>query len=84
VAESLQRRLDEQRERSAAKRPPEVSAVISRTIEGLRAAGLAERALGPGDRAPAFELPDARGRAIASGDLMARGPLVLAFYRGAW
>jgi hypothetical protein len=84
VPESLQTQLDRQREQSAAKRLPEVSETIARTIEGLRATGLAEQAVGVGDRAPAFELPDPLGRTIASSELLARGPIVLAFYRGVW
>jgi AhpC/TSA family len=84
VSAPLQAELDRQREQSGAKRPPEITAVISRTIEDLRAAGLAERALGVGVEAPAFELPNAVGRPIASADLLARGPIVLAFYRGVW
>jgi peroxiredoxin len=41
-------------------------------------------ALRAGDRAPAFRLPDARGGEVALGDLLADGPVVLVFYRGAW
>ena len=37
-----------------------------------------------GDRAPDFELPDARGGTVALRDALAAGPVVLVFYRGAW
>jgi peroxiredoxin len=37
-----------------------------------------------GDRAPGFRLPDARGGEVALDDLLANGPAVLVFYRGAW
>jgi peroxiredoxin len=37
-----------------------------------------------GDRAPDFRLPDARGGEIALQQLLADGPVVLVFYRGAW
>jgi peroxiredoxin len=33
---------------------------------------------------PAFTLPDTEGRQVASGDLLASGPLVVAMYRGVW
>jgi len=41
-------------------------------------------ALGPGDRAPEFELPNADGRRIRLSDQFERGPVVLTFYRGTW
>jgi len=81
---NLQRRLDEQRERSAAKRAPEVNAVIAETIQALREAGTAAGAPSPGDRAPGFSLPNVQGAAVSLGDLLGRGPAVLAFYRGVW
>ena len=84
MAGSLQERLDEQRARSAAKRPPEVSATITGVLQGLRESEIAERALGVGDRAPDFALPNVRGETVAAGDLLGRGPIVLAFYRGVW
>ncbi len=41
-------------------------------------------ALSVGDRATDFELPNAHGRQIRLADQLERGPVVLAFYRGAW
>ena len=37
-----------------------------------------------GDSVPAFNLTDADGHPVASRDLLARGPVVLSFYRGVW
>ena len=37
-----------------------------------------------GDRAPDFALPNVRGEEIRLGDLLGRGAVVLAFYRGGW
>jgi peroxiredoxin len=37
-----------------------------------------------GDQAPGFRLTNARGQTIALADLLAQGPVVLTFYRGAW
>jgi hypothetical protein len=84
VPENLQQRLDEQRERSAAARPPEVTATIAGAIQTLRDAGIAKRALRVGASAPDFALPNAHGSLVRLGDLLARGPVVLAFYRGVW
>ncbi len=37
-----------------------------------------------GDKAPLFELPNAQGKPVNMADLLARGPVVLTFYRGVW
>jgi len=50
-----------------------------------RLAGMSfPNAVTPGDRAPAFTLQNASGRVIRLDELLARGPVVLTFYRGAW
>ena len=84
MPERLQERLDQQRETSAGKRPPEVSATIARVIESLRERGVGAQAPKPGDRAPDFALPNVCGEDVRLGDLLAHGPVVLAFYRGVW
>jgi len=40
--------------------------------------------LGVGQKAPSFELKDHNGRTVSSADLLARGPLVICFFRGRW
>ncbi len=41
-------------------------------------------ALGVGDTAPDFSLPDAMGRTVRLSEMLRSGPVVLAFYRGSW
>lgn len=41
-------------------------------------------ALGVGDKAPDFTLPDATGATVRLADLLAEGPVVVNFYRGGW
>ena len=64
--------------------PPEVVAVLHRVTDELIASGQADRSLHAGDRAPAFTLPDPDGKLVSSQDLLAKGPIVLTFYRGVW
>jgi peroxiredoxin len=64
--------------------PPGAVAVMHRVTDELIASGQAERALKAGDRAPEFTLPDPEGKLVASQELLAKGPLVVTFYRGAW
>jgi peroxiredoxin len=58
--------------------------VLERDAETLGASGAFAHALGVGASAPLFTLPDARGGEVALADLLADGPVVLVFYRGAW
>jgi peroxiredoxin len=37
-----------------------------------------------GQTAPTFRAPNYDGRVISSKELLAKGPLVLSFFRGAW
>ncbi len=57
---------------------------MQRSIDDLRAGGIMDRVARVGQRAPQFALPNADGRTVSLGDLLARGPLVLSFYRGRW
>ncbi len=81
---SLQDKLDAHRIQSEAKRPPLIMAAMEKATAELVASGQADRALKQGDRAPAFELPGPDGKPVFSAALLARGPLVITFYRGVW
>jgi peroxiredoxin len=64
--------------------PTWVHEVMHRATDELLASGTAGRALKAGDRAPDFTLKDADGHEVSSRDLLAKGPLVVTFYRGVW
>jgi peroxiredoxin len=64
--------------------PPAAVEVLHRATDELIASGAQNRALKAGDIAPEFTLPDPDGNPVSSKVLLARGPLVLTFYRGAW
>lgn len=80
----LQERLDEIRSASKARVPEATRLVMDRAVEEVRASGLVDKAVREGDRMPGFTLPDTAGRAVSSDELLARGPLVVSFYRGRW
>ena len=50
----------------------------------LAASGIEEKVLKVGSVMPAFSLPDENGQTVNSSELMAKGPLVITFYRGLW
>jgi hypothetical protein len=72
------------REASAKRILPEKEAVMHRATEDLRASGIMDRVIKVGDPLPAFALPNAYGQEVRSADLLAKGPLVLTFFRGSW
>jgi peroxiredoxin len=64
--------------------PDKIKASMRKAQDDLRKLRLAERALGTGDIAVDFTLPNAKGEPVSSEALRNHGPLVLNFYRGSW
>ena len=81
---SLNEKLDATRAASAARVPPEKRAIMARATADLRASGILKKVLAVGQAAPLFTAPNHDGLMISSRDLLARGPLVISFFRGAW
>ena len=69
---------------SRSKRTDEENRLVDRAIRDLADSGAVERALGAGDTAPAFALPNQLGVVVSEAEARRRGPYVLSFYRGAW
>lgn len=63
---------------------PEVQAIINSAFDELGASGFGSNALREGDKAKHFKLPNARGSETTLQELLAKGPVVLSFYRGGW
>ena len=81
---TLKERLDQIKDASAGKTPPEAKAIMTRATSDLAASGIMDRLPKVGSPLPAFSLKDTDGNAVSSADLLARGPLVATFYRGRW
>jgi len=64
--------------------PAATQAINDRAVEEFRQGRLAEQALKVGDKAPEFTLPDVNGNPVSSAELLAKGPLIIAFLRGRW
>jgi peroxiredoxin len=58
--------------------------MVQAAIERLEMLQLVEHGPQAGDTLPDFVLTDAAGEVVASDELLAKGPLVLVFYRGGW
>jgi peroxiredoxin len=64
--------------------PAETRETYARVVAELKDKHLAAQVLGVGAAAPAFELNDHNGKAVASAQLLAKGRLVVCFIRGRW
>ena len=62
----------------------ELRAAYDEFLERLDAGEIAAHASKPGDPMPSFQLPAAEGHLVDSAELLAKGPLVVTFFRGDW
>ena len=81
---SLADKLAATRAASAGRIPPDKAAIMHRATDDLRKSGILDRIVKGGAPMPSFELANHDGRRVSSEDLLARGPLVLSFFRGSW
>ena len=58
--------------------------MITDELERVRTSGVLNHALQVNDKAPDFTLPDAFGNQVSLQSLLAKGPVVVSFYRGEW
>lgn len=83
-AATLREELEQRKALAEQYVPADVQEVNRRTVEELRASGIAGRILQVGAPAPGFELPDQDGTMLSSASLLSRGRLVICFFRGRW
>jgi peroxiredoxin len=57
---------------------------LRKSVAYLRDSGLFDGALAVGEALPPFRLQNADGQFVDSADLLAKGPLVVSFFRGDW
>ena len=81
---SLQEQLDTFKAQFKTQAPDGAFDAFARSTQELIDSGQAERAVKAGETAPDFTLTDQDGNAVTLKDLLAKGPLVLSFYRGVW
>jgi hypothetical protein len=81
---SLKNDIDNLIAQSSERIPPEIQSLMAADTERLKQTGIEDNSLKAGDKAPPFTLPNAKGEQVSSIGLLAKGPLVLSFYRGGW
>jgi hypothetical protein len=80
----LEEKLRRTREKATERMPEHALEVLGRHSRELEEANRAADAVGTGDRAPDFRRPSTSGEEVQLSDLLARGPVILSFYRGRW
>ena len=66
------------------KAKPEFMEGVDEIINEAKAKDLDNKAIQINQQAPHFELPNQEGKQILLDDLLAKGPVVITFYRGDW
>ncbi len=84
IIEDLKPFLDGAKRRLMATFPKDAVATILDTTEQLVRSGIADKAATAGERAPLFTLTSHTGDRVSLDELLSRGPVVLAFFRGFW
>lgn len=80
----LQTQIREFQQKMLPNIPKNILELFEKTTTDLIRTGIGERALHEGGKAPDFTLPNARGQQVKFSDLLAKGPVVVTFYRGGW
>ncbi|WP_444943952.1 peroxiredoxin-like family protein [Microbulbifer sp. ZKSA006] len=81
---SLQEKLDAFKEVFKKQAPEGAFEAFARSSQELADSGQAERSVKVGEKAPDFALQDSDGNEVVLKELLAKGPVILTFYRGVW
>src|ERR1700690_3627847 len=84
MAESLSEQLADYRANWRVRVPADRQALMDQHVAHLVATGIERSAKQVGDRAPAIRLRDQHGEIFDVATLLAKGPVVVTFYRGGW
>jgi hypothetical protein len=81
---NLTEQLNDLKQQLGREIPREILVEIGQFVQGLVLSGIEKNSSQAGDTAPSFILPNIFGKMVSSKDILARGPMVLSFYRGVW
>lgn len=81
---SLKDKLEKLKESFKTKIPPDAQEIMHRATEDLQNSGIMDHTVKVGDKAPDFKLRNTENQDVSLSTLLAKGPVVLTFYRGKW
>ena len=84
ATKTLSEQLEERKARFMEMAPPERIAAAEGAIADGADSGILDNAINLGDKAPDFTLPDALGNSVSLYEQLAKGPVILTWYRGSW
>ena len=84
MTQTLSEQLADYRASWRARVPADKQTLMDQHVTHLAATGIDRAAKQVGDRAPAIRLRDQHGATFDVGTLLAKGPVVVTFYRGGW
>src|SRR5260370_39553092 len=84
MSATLSQQLDEFLAGWMQRAPADRRAAMERHIAHLSEAGAGRNAKQVGDQAPDIALPDVHGKSFEVARLLAKGPVIVTFYRGGW
>jgi len=80
----LKDQLDEKRANFEARATDEKKRIYSEGLDAVEQSGILDKAKNIGDKAPNFNLKNAKGEMVSLNDYLSKGPVVLTWYRGGW
>ena len=80
----LTEQLNDMKQQLGREIPREILVEIGQFVENLARTDIEKTSCRAGDEIPSFSLPNVTGHMVSSGDVLAKGPMVLSFYRGVW
>ena len=81
---SLTEQLNDLKQQLGQEIPQAILEEIGQFLQGLAQSGIVNSSCQAGDKVSSFTLPNVAGEMIFSEDILAKGPMVLNFYRGIW
>lgn len=81
---TLARQIDQLNKELLSQLSQEIFEVFGQSIEELKTKNIEENSIQIGELMPEFSLINAYGKKISSTDILKKGKIILAFYRGSW
>jgi hypothetical protein len=80
----LKEQLNDLKQQLGREVPHEILVEIGQFVQGLAQSGIEKTSCQAGDKMPSFILANVAGQMVSSEAILAKGPMVLSFYRGIW
>ncbi|WP_241330287.1 peroxiredoxin-like family protein [Chryseobacterium arthrosphaerae] len=81
---TLAKQIEQLNQELSSQLPQEVINAFGKSVDDLKTKNMEDRCIQPGEKMPEFLLPNATDKMIDSNDILKKGKMILAFYRGSW